>query len=61
MAAHVTFPKTPPMQVAERTLLGLERGIEQIMADDRAIAMDSLVRNDPAKLYADFQRRWDKR
>ena len=27
----------------------------------RAIAMDTLVRNDPAKLYADFQRRWDKR
>jgi hypothetical protein len=59
MSANITNPKTPPMQVVERTLQGLEQGIEQVMADDRAIAMDASVRNDPAKLYADFQRRWD--
>ena len=61
MAANVSFPKTQPMQVVERTFQGLNQGIEQVMADDRAIAVDGLVRNSPEQLYSDFQRRWEGR
>jgi NAD(P)-dependent dehydrogenase (short-subunit alcohol dehydrogenase family) len=61
MAANVSGPKTPPMQVVERTFQGLKHGIENVMADDRAVTVDNLVRNNPEELYAGFQRRWDER
>jgi len=61
MAAHVTSPKTPPAQVVERTLLAIEQGAEQVMADERAISLDALVRTDPEKLYSSFEKHWAKR
>ena len=57
----VNFPKTSPTQVVQRTLHGVIHGIENVFADERAIEIDGLVRNDPTTLYASFQRRWDER
>jgi len=59
MAAHVNLPKTSPQQVVERSLAGVESGIDRVFADDRAIEIDHRVRNDRATFYAELQRLWD--
>jgi len=40
MAAHVTQPKTSPRQVVERSLAGLESGLERVLADDRSVQIE---------------------
>lgn len=59
MAAHVDGPKTSPRQVAERTLDGLRRGLDHVVADSAAEEIQARLRADPAGLEAEMQRRWD--
>ncbi len=59
MAAGVDRPKTPPRQVAERTLDGIRAGKDHVFADTRAEQMWQAMRNDPAAVTAEMQRRWD--
>jgi NAD(P)-dependent dehydrogenase (short-subunit alcohol dehydrogenase family) len=59
MAAHVDGPKTSPRQVAERTLDGLRRGLDHVVADSAAEEIQARLRSDPAGLEAEMQRRWD--
>jgi len=59
MAAHVTQPKTSPNQVVERSLAGLESGVDRIFADDRAVYIDQRVRTDRPALDAELLQRWE--
>ncbi len=59
MAAHVAQPKTSPAQVVERSLAGLESGMERIFADDRAVYVDQKVRTERAAFDAELQQRWE--
>jgi NAD(P)-dependent dehydrogenase (short-subunit alcohol dehydrogenase family) len=60
MAAHVTLPKTSPGQVVDRTLAGLESGMERIFADDSADYVDQKIRADLAAFDAEFLQRWEE-
>ncbi len=61
MVAAIDQPKTPPRQVAERTLQGLEAGSDHVLADLRAEEIWNATRNDPAGIAAEMQRAWDGR
>jgi NAD(P)-dependent dehydrogenase (short-subunit alcohol dehydrogenase family) len=61
MAAGFDREKTPPRQVAERTLDGIRNGLNDVHADERAEAIWQAVRTDPAGLYAQVQQQWDER
>jgi NAD(P)-dependent dehydrogenase (short-subunit alcohol dehydrogenase family) len=58
MAAHITQPKTSPSQVVERSLAGLESGIDRIFADDSAVYVDQRVRGDRAAFDAELLQGW---
>jgi NAD(P)-dependent dehydrogenase (short-subunit alcohol dehydrogenase family) len=58
MSAHITQPKTSPGQVVERSLAGVEAGLDRIFADDSAIYVDQKVRTDRAAFDADLLRGW---
>lgn len=59
MSAHVTQPKTSPSHVVERTLAGLESGLDRILADDSAVHVDEKVRTDRAGFDAELLRHWE--
>lgn len=59
MAASVDRPKTPPLQIAERTLVGVRQGHNQVCADERATDTWNSTRTDPADLHAALQQYWD--
>ena len=61
MAAGFDSEKTPPQQVAERTLAGIREGLNEVRADARAEAIWQAVRTDPAALHAQMQQQWDDR
>jgi NAD(P)-dependent dehydrogenase (short-subunit alcohol dehydrogenase family) len=61
MAAGFDREKTPPRQVAERTLAGIREGLNDVHADARAEAIWQAVRTDPAGLHAQMQQQWDER
>jgi NAD(P)-dependent dehydrogenase (short-subunit alcohol dehydrogenase family) len=61
MAAGVDRQKTPPLQVAERTLAGIRDGLNDVHADERSEAIWQAVRTDPAQLHAQMQKEWDER
>jgi NAD(P)-dependent dehydrogenase (short-subunit alcohol dehydrogenase family) len=61
MAASVDREKTPPRQVAERTLDGIRNGLNNVHADERSEAVWQAVRTDPAGLHAQMQQQWDAR
>jgi NAD(P)-dependent dehydrogenase (short-subunit alcohol dehydrogenase family) len=61
MAAGFDREKTPPRQVAERTLDGIRDGLNDVHADERSEAIWQAVRNDPAGLHAQMQQQWDAR
>jgi len=62
MAAFSTGPnKTPPSQVAERTLDGIRRGLDHVHADKRAEDVWLATRTDPAAYHAVMQKQWDDR
>jgi NAD(P)-dependent dehydrogenase (short-subunit alcohol dehydrogenase family) len=60
MSAHVTLPKTSPEQVVDRTLAGLESGMDRIFADDSAGYVDQTIRSDRAAFDAEFLQRWEE-
>ena len=59
MSAHVTHPKTSPSQVVNRTLEGLESGVERIFADDSAVYVDQKIRTDRAAFDAEVLQSWE--
>ena len=61
MAAGIEREKTPPRQVAERTVDGMRNGLNNVHADERAEAVWQAVRTDPAGLHAQMQQQWDER
>jgi NAD(P)-dependent dehydrogenase (short-subunit alcohol dehydrogenase family) len=61
MAAGFDREKTPPRQVAERTLDGIRNGLNDVHADERAEAIWQAVRTDPAGLHAQMQQQWEER
>jgi hypothetical protein len=61
MSAHVAQPKTSPKQVVDRSLAGLESGLERIFADDSAVYVDEKVRMDRAAFDAELLRSWEER
>jgi len=61
MAAGFDREKTPPRQVAERTLDGIRNGLDNVHADARAEAVWQAMRTDPAGLRAQMQQQWDAR
>jgi NAD(P)-dependent dehydrogenase (short-subunit alcohol dehydrogenase family) len=60
MAAGFDREKTPPRQVAERTLAGIREGLNEVHADERSEAIWQAVRSDPAGLHAQMQQQWDE-
>jgi len=58
MSAHVTQPKTSPNQVVDRSLAGLESGVDRIFADDSAVYIDQKIRTDRAALDAELLQSW---
>jgi NAD(P)-dependent dehydrogenase (short-subunit alcohol dehydrogenase family) len=61
MVAAIDQPKTAPRQVAERTLAGVESGLDHVFADDRAEEIWAATRTAPAALAASMQKAWDDR
>lgn len=61
MAATFNLPKTPPRQVAERTLAGIRESRNYVYADERARQAWDSVRADPAEVHARMQRVWDEK
>ncbi len=59
MAAGVDQAKTPPLQVAERTLDGIRNGLAHVIADQSALDIRNAVRTDPDSLEAQMQVLWD--
>ena len=59
MAAHINRPKTSPHQIVERSLTGLESGIDRVLADDRAVEVDTRLRVSRAAFDAELQQLWD--
>ena len=64
MASGLARPedaKTPPRQVAARTLKGIEAGADHVRADERAEGIWESMRNDPEGLEKYLQQAWDNR
>jgi NAD(P)-dependent dehydrogenase (short-subunit alcohol dehydrogenase family) len=59
MSAHITHAKTSPSQVVDRSLAGLESGVDRILADDSAVYVDRRVRTDRAAFDAELLRGWE--
>lgn len=60
MAAAFDRAKTPPSQVAERTLHGVRAGLDYVLADRRAEEIWQSMRADPARIAAEMQQLWDQ-
>jgi NAD(P)-dependent dehydrogenase (short-subunit alcohol dehydrogenase family) len=61
MASGIDRVKTPPRQVAERTLAGIREGLNDVHADERSEEIWQAVRTGPAQLHAQMQKEWDTR
>jgi NAD(P)-dependent dehydrogenase (short-subunit alcohol dehydrogenase family) len=59
MAAQVQEPKTPPRQVAERTLDCIRTGQDHVLADASAEEIWRASRDDPAGLATQMQQAWN--
>src|ERR1700677_1662281 len=59
MSAHITQPKISPRQVVDRSLAGVESGVERIFADDSAVYVDQKVRTDRAAFDAELLKSWE--
>lgn len=60
MAANVSGTKTPPRQVAERTLEGIRQGQHHVYADDHAVQLRHLVLTDPEGLAERMREAWEQ-
>jgi hypothetical protein len=54
-AALSSGPKTPPSQVARKTIEGILGGLDHVLADERAESIWMASRQDPARLHAEVQ------
>jgi NAD(P)-dependent dehydrogenase (short-subunit alcohol dehydrogenase family) len=61
MATGIDRPKTPPHQVADRALEGVETRKDHVLADDRAEETWRTSREHPVQLAALQQHAWDTR
>jgi NAD(P)-dependent dehydrogenase (short-subunit alcohol dehydrogenase family) len=64
MAANLAGPnepRTPPRQVAERTLQGIRDGVDHVRADERAEQVWNKLRTDPGQVERNMQKAWDDR
>jgi NAD(P)-dependent dehydrogenase (short-subunit alcohol dehydrogenase family) len=52
--------KTPPEQVAEKTMEGIRKGIDHVLSDEPSERLWKASRQDPTSLHADMQALWDK-
>ena len=59
MTANLTAPKSDPADIAARVLDGIERGSEDILADERSIAVYAELRKDERPFDATMQKLWD--
>lgn len=59
MAHGIAAPKSAPLDIARRVLEGIERGEEEIFADERSAAVRDAISQSPMAIYADMQRLWD--
>jgi NAD(P)-dependent dehydrogenase (short-subunit alcohol dehydrogenase family) len=59
-AALSSGPKTPPGQVARKTVEGILNGVDHVLADERAESIWTASRENPARLQAEMQTRWDE-
>ena len=59
MVAGIDVKKTPPRQVAEKTLEGVQSGADHVHADERAEMIWRATRQNPAELQAAMQVEWD--
>jgi short-subunit dehydrogenase len=60
MAARVEGRKTPPEQVAERTLAGIREGQHHVYADAFTEETRRVLRQDPEGWAGSMQREWDE-
>ena len=60
MAAGIPGTKTSPLQVAERTLQGIESGQDHVRADDQSEQTWWATRKDPASIEQRMQKLWDQ-
>jgi NAD(P)-dependent dehydrogenase (short-subunit alcohol dehydrogenase family) len=60
MAARVEGDKTPPSQVAERTLEGIRTGQNHVRADQAAETLWAMSRREPEQLEARAQQLWNE-
>ena len=59
MVGSLDVKKTPPSQVAERTLEGVRTGANHVRADERADMIWNATRTDLDQLEAQMQAQWD--
>jgi short-subunit dehydrogenase len=59
MAATVAETKLSPSNVAAQTLDAVQRGDEEVLADDSTRQVKASLPNDHTSLYPDIQKRWD--
>jgi len=52
-------PKTAPATIVQCVIEGVERGEEEIPADERAVTVREMLRREPMVIYQDMQRLWD--
>jgi NAD(P)-dependent dehydrogenase (short-subunit alcohol dehydrogenase family) len=61
MTSHLTGPKTRPEDVVNATLHGIEAGVEEILADERARTVHATTFSSPRSLDDAMQLIWDER
>ena len=59
MSHGIDAPKSAPLVIACRVVDGIERGEEEILADERSLAVREAIRRDPGAIRADMQRLWN--
>jgi NAD(P)-dependent dehydrogenase (short-subunit alcohol dehydrogenase family) len=59
MAKGIDAPKSRPDDIARRVIAGIEAGEEEILADERSVALRATLNRDPAAIYSEMQRLWD--
>jgi NAD(P)-dependent dehydrogenase (short-subunit alcohol dehydrogenase family) len=60
MAGGLNVPKTPPRQVAERTLEGVRKRLDHVLADASAEEVWRAMRQDPSLMAEQMQHLWNQ-
>jgi NAD(P)-dependent dehydrogenase (short-subunit alcohol dehydrogenase family) len=59
MAGGIDAPKNAPLAVAQRVIEGIEWDEEEILVDERCVAVRQMIGRSPLAIYADMQGLWD--